>query len=169
VARSKIKTLLILRHAKSSWKFPDLADHDRPLNKRGKRDAPKIGNLLKERDLVPDIIISSTAVRAEKTAKMVAKASKYKGDVALSDSLYAAGPDAYIDVLRNLQNKYNTVLVIGHNPGLEELVKILSGEEYHVMPTCALVHVRLDIQSWLDIVQMTGKGRLVRLWNPHEL
>jgi phosphohistidine phosphatase len=169
VARSKIKTLLILRHAKSSWKFPDLADHDRPLNKRGKRDAPKIGNLLKEKDLVPDIIISSTAVRAEKTAKMVAKASKYKGKVTLTDSLYAAGPDAYIDVLRNLQNKYNTVLVIGHNPGLEELVKILSGEEHHVMPTCALAHIRLDIQSWSDIVQMTGKGRLVRLWNPHKL
>ena len=171
MARSKIKTLLILRHAKSSWKFSDLADHDRPLNKRGKRDAPKIGNLLKEKDLVPDIIISSTAVRAEKTAKMVAKASKYKDedDVALSDSLYTAGPDAYIDVLTNLQNKYNTVLVIGHNPGLEELVKILSGEEYHVMPTCALAHIRLDIQSWSDIVQMTGKGRLVRLWNPHEL
>ena len=177
--RSKIKTLLILRHAKSSWKFPDLADHDRPLNKRGKRDAPKIGKLLKEKDLVPDLIISSTAVRAERTAKMVAKASKYKGKVTLTDSLYAAGPDAagpdaagpdaYIDALRNLQNKYNTVLVIGHNPGLEELVKILSGEEYHVMPTCALAHIRLDIQSWSDIVQMTGKGRLVRLWNPHEL
>jgi phosphohistidine phosphatase len=169
VARSKIKTLLILRHAKSSWKFPDLADHDRPLNKRGKRDAPKIGNLLKEKDLVPDIIISSTAVRAEKTAKMVAKASKYKGKVTLTDSLYAAGPDAYIDVLRNLQNKYNTVLVIGHNPGLEELVKVLSGEEHHVMPTCALAHIRLDIHSWSDIVQMTGKGRLVRLWDPHKL
>lgn len=169
MARSKIKTLLILRHAKSSWKFPDLADHDRPLNKRGKRDAPKIGNLLKEKDLVPDIIISSTAVRAEKTAKMVAKASKYKGKVTLTDSLYAAGPDAYIDVLRNLQNKYNTVLIIGHNPGLEELVKILSGEEHHVMSTCALAHIRLDIQSWSDIVQMTGKGRLVRLWNPYEL
>ena len=167
--RSKVKTLLILRHAKSSWKFPDLDDHDRPLNKRGKRDAPKIGNLLKEKDLVPDLIISSTAVRAERTAKMVAKASKYKGDVALTNSLYAAGPDAYIDVLRNLQNKYNRVLVIGHNPGLEELVKMLSGEEHHIMRTCALAHVRLDIQSWSDIVQMTGKGRLVRLWIPHEL
>lgn len=79
--RSKIKTLLILRHGKSSWKLPELADHDRPLNKRGKRDAPKIGNLLKEKDLVPDLIISSNAVRAEKTAKIVAKASKYKGKV----------------------------------------------------------------------------------------
>jgi phosphohistidine phosphatase len=100
---------------------------------------------------------------------MVAKASKYKGNVTLSDSLYAAGPEGYIDVIRNLQDKYNTVLVIGHNPGLEELVKILSREEHHVMPTCALAHVRLDIQSWSDIVQMTGKGRLVRLWNPHKL
>jgi phosphohistidine phosphatase len=97
------------------------------------------------------------------------KTSKYKGNVSLTDSLYAAGPDAYIDVLSNLQDKYNTVLVIGHNPGLEELVKILSGEEYSVMPTCALAHVRLDIQSWSDIVQMTRKGTLVRLWNPHEL
>src|ERR671934_2596347 len=95
-----MKSLLILRHAKSSWKHPELSDHDRPLNKRGKRDAPKIGHLLKEKDLVPDLIISSTAVRAEKTAKLVAKASKYKGNVTLTDSLYAAGPDAYIDVLK---------------------------------------------------------------------
>jgi phosphohistidine phosphatase len=97
VMRSKIKTLLILRHGKSSWKLPELADHDRPLNKRGKRDAPKIGNLLKEKDLVPELIISSNAVRADKTAKIVAKASKYKGKVTLLDSLYAAGPDATVN------------------------------------------------------------------------
>ena len=82
-----MKTLLILRHAKSSWKEQDLPDHDRPLNKRGKNDAPRMGKLLKDEDLIPDLIMSSTAVRAKKTAELVAKACKYKGKIVLNHSL----------------------------------------------------------------------------------
>jgi phosphohistidine phosphatase len=83
-----MKTLLIMRHAKSSWKDPDLPDHDRPLNKRGKHDAPSMGKLLKDEDLIPDLIISSTAARAKKTAELVAKACKYKGEISLNQSLW---------------------------------------------------------------------------------
>ena len=85
-----MKTLLILRHAKSSWKFPDLSDHDRPLNRRGKQDAPRMGRLLKEKGLVPDLVISSTATRAKDTATAVAKHSGYKGRKINFESLYAA-------------------------------------------------------------------------------
>jgi phosphohistidine phosphatase len=136
-----MKSVLILRHAKSSWKHPDINDHDRPLNKRGKRDAPYMGDLLQNEDLVPDLIISSTAKRTYSTAKTVAKAAGYEGDIVLNQSIYAAPPTAYIDVLRNLSNEYTRVLMVGHNPGLEQLVNMLSGEE-HVMPTCSLVHVQ---------------------------
>ncbi len=87
-----MKSVLLHRHAKSSWKHPDLNDQDRPLNKRGKRDAPIMGRLLKRKDLVPDIIISSTAIRARSTAEAVAKASGYKGEIILNKSLYAVGP-----------------------------------------------------------------------------
>ena len=90
-----MKSLLILRHAKSSWKHPELSDHNRPLSKRGKNDAPRMGNLLKKEKLIPDMIISSTAIRAHLTAEAVAKACGYKAEVTLNRSLYAAGPEAY--------------------------------------------------------------------------
>src|SRR6266487_357541 len=99
-----MKSILVLRHAKSSWKQPELADHDRPLNKRGKRDAPLVGRLLKKKGLVPDNIISSTAMRARATAEAVAKASGYKGEITFNRSLYAAGPQAYIDALQDLSD-----------------------------------------------------------------
>jgi phosphohistidine phosphatase len=105
-----MKSVLVLRHAKSSWKHPALADHDRPLNKRGKRDASSIGGLLKREHLVPDIIISSTAMRARATAEAVAKASGYTGDITFNRSLYAAGPQAYIDALHDLSDDYVRVL-----------------------------------------------------------
>ena len=81
-----MKTLLILRHAKSSWKDLELPDQDRPLNKRGRHDAPRMGKLLKQEDLIPDHIVSSTALRAKKTAELVAKSCKYKGDIAFDNS-----------------------------------------------------------------------------------
>src|SRR6266496_5933668 len=101
-----MKSVLVLRHAKSSWKHPELADHDRPLNKRGKRDAPLIGRLLKKEDLVPESIISSTAIRARATAEAVAKASSYKGEIVLNKSLYAAGPEAYLDAMHDVSDEY---------------------------------------------------------------
>ncbi|MGC1929423.1 MAG: histidine phosphatase family protein [Candidatus Nitrosopolaris sp.] len=101
-----MKSVLILRHAKSSWKHPNLTDHDRPLNKRGKRDAPQTGKLLRKEHVAPETIISSTAVRARATAEAVAKASGYKGRITLNRSLYAAGPEAYLDALHNLSEDY---------------------------------------------------------------
>jgi phosphohistidine phosphatase len=162
-----MKSVLILRHAKSSWKHPDVNDHDRPLNKRGKQDAPRMGELLQNEHLVPDFIISSTAKRASSTAKAVAKAAGYEGDITLNQSLYAAPPTAYIDVLRGLSNEYTRVLIVGHNPGLEQLVNMLSGEE-HTMPTCSLVNVQLRINSWSEINYKT-KGRLLGVWKPRDL
>ncbi len=159
-----MKSILILRHAKSSWKHPDVNDHDRPLNKRGKRDAPHMGELLQDKHLVPDFVISSTAKRAHSTAKAVTKAAGYKGEITLNQSLYAASPTACIDVLHDLPNKYSQVLMIGHNPGLEQLVNMLSGEE-HTMRTCSLVHIQLRINNWTEIDYKT-KGKLLGIWNP---
>jgi phosphohistidine phosphatase len=162
-----MKSLLILRHAKSSWKDPDLTDHDRPLNKRGKGDAPRMGGLLKREHLVPDTIISSSAIRARATAEAVAKASGYKGEIISNSSLYAADSQTYIDALHKIPDDHFRALIIGHNPGLEELVEMLTGE-FHVMPTCALAHVRLRVLSWVDIDSKT-KGRLARIWQPRDV
>ena len=162
-----MKSVLVLRHAKSSWKHPDLADHDRPLNKRGKRDAPPMGRLLKREDLVPDIIISSTAIRARATAKAVAKASGYKGEIILNKSLYAAGPEAYLGVIHALSDEYVRVLIVGHNPGLEELVELLTGE-IHLMPTCSLAHVKFRVDKWSEIDNKI-KGQVAEIWRPRDL
>ena len=162
-----MKSILILRHAKSSWKHPELNDHDRPLNKRGMRDAPLIGEFLKNEHLIPDFIISSNAKRAHSTAKIVAKASGYKREIVLNQSLYAAQPTAYIDVLRDLSNEYARVLIIGHNPGLEELVSMLTRES-HSMSTCSHVHIQLRINKWTEMDNKT-KGKLSGIWHPRDL
>ena len=162
-----MKSVLLLRHAKSSWKDPDLTDHDRPLNKRGKRDAPRMGRLLKKEHLVPDIIISSTAVRARATAKAVAKTSGYKGEIVLDKSLYAPGPDSYFCIMHDLSDEYARVLIVGHNPGLEELVEMLTGE-IHLMPTCSLAHIKFRVDKWSDIDNKT-KGKMAEIWQPRDL
>jgi phosphohistidine phosphatase len=144
-----------------------LADHDRPLNKRGKQDAPRVGQFLQEHGLVPDRIISSTAKRARKTAQAVAKASGYDGKVKLTAAFFHAGPAAYIATLRDVSDDYRRVMVVGHNPGLEELVAEVTGLA-ELMPTAAVAHISLPIEQWKDLADGV-KGELVNLWRPKEL
>ncbi|MFC2055040.1 histidine phosphatase family protein [Chloroflexota bacterium] len=162
-----MKTLLILRHAKSSWKETGVTDHDRSLNKRGRRDAPRIGDLLREEGLVPDMILGSSAKRAKRTAEIVAEESGFGGDIMFSRELYAAWPESYIDVLNIQPDHYDCVMVVGHNPGLEELLLTLTGEAER-MPTAALAQVTLPIDSWRELSYETS-GALVKIWRPREL
>jgi phosphohistidine phosphatase len=162
-----MKSLLILRHAKSSWKDPELTDHDRPFNKRGKRDAPRIGKLLKNEHLVPEAMISSTAKRARASAEAVANASGYKGKITLNRSLYVAGPEAYLKVLHGLSDDSVRVLVVGHNPGLEELLEKFTGEA-QILSTCTLAHVKFSIDRWIELDYKT-KGQLAGIWQPSDL
>lgn len=162
-----MKTLLVLRHAKSSWKHPETSDHDRPLNKRGKRDAPRMGQLLAERGLRPDLIISSTAKRARLTADAVARHAGYAGTVQLERRLYLASPTEVIDVVREAAGTAQCVLVVGHNPGLEDLVARLTGQG-EALPTAALAAIRLSIRVWKDLALSSG-GRLAGLWRPREI
>ena len=162
-----MKTLLILRHAKSSWKNASLSDHDRPLNKRGKRDAPRMGKLLQEQGLVPDRIISSTAKRARKTATAIAKACDCEDKVELTSEFYHAGPGAYLAVLQNVSDDNQRVMVVGHNPGMEGLVAHLTGR-METMPTAALAHVALPIEPWTEL-DYEVQGELLDLWYPKGL
>lgn len=161
-----MKTLLLVRHAKSDWSDPLLADRDRPLNKRGKRDAPRLGERLRDERLLPDLIITSTAKRARKTAEAVAKGGAYEGAVKTCDALYGAGPDAYIAVLRGVPNSVERVMVIGHNPAVEELVQHLT-EQSVAMPTAALAQIDLPIGRWEQLGKTT-RGQLPRVWRPRE-
>ncbi len=160
-----MKTLLILRHAKSSWNDPALDDHVRPLNVRGERDAPRIGKFVREHGLIPDVIISSDAVRARLTAEAVAKAARYPREILVDSRLYGAEPSDLIAVLRTIQEaKAGTVMIVGHNPGLEELVAQLTGEQED-LPTAALAHIELPIDRWRDLKTST-RGTLLGLWRP---
>lgn len=162
-----MKTLLLLRHAKSSWKDSDLEDHDRPLNKRGKRDASRVGLLLQQQNLQPDVILSSSAKRARKTAAKVAKNCGYEGIIQLDGALYLAGPEAVLHVLRGVADSHNCVMLVGHNPGLEYLIELLTGTQTH-LPTAALAHLQVAIDSWSD-VSSTTRASLVDIWRPREL
>ena len=122
-----MKTLLILRHAKSSWKHAELPDFDRPLNKRGKRDAPRMGELLRQADLLPDLVLSSSAQRARQTTQAVVDSSGYGGEVRWMDSLYAAPPESYLEALRALDDSLQRVMLVGHNPSISDfLAKIIA-------------------------------------------
>ncbi len=161
-----MKTLLLLRHAKSSWKKPDLTDHERPLNKRGKKEAPKVGKFLKANDLVPDLILSSTARRAHDTADAVAEASGFDGQVDQYQDLYMSDPTSYLDILRCLPDEADRVLVVGHNPDLEALLTMLTDVTEH-MTTAALAVLALPISSWQELNEATD-ARLQNLWTPRE-
>ncbi len=162
-----MKTLLLMRHAKSSWKDTHIKDFDRPLNKRGERDAPLMGQLLLEQELVPQIILSSPALRARSTVEAITRAMNYQGEVQYFDSFYLAEPTVYVDVVRLLPDSYERVLLVGHNPGLEAMLQVLCGQ---VLPlsTAAVAHLALPMQRWSDL-NMDVEGELVQLWRPRDL
>lgn len=163
-----MKTLLVLRHAKSSWDQPGLDDHDRPLNARGEADAPRMGELVRDEDLMPDLIVSSDAVRARLTAEAMAAAAGYPGTIQLDPRLYHANPAAIIDVLASeIDGDEARVMIVGHNPGLEELVRKLTGEPTD-MPTAALARIDLPIDRWSDL-RTTTRGTLDGFWRPKDL
>ncbi len=163
-----MKTLLIMRHAKSSWKdYPELSDYDRSLNKRGKRDAPRMGEHLHRTGLVPDRILTSSAKRARKTASRVAKSCGYSGKVKKVEAFYDTVPGVYFETLQALPDKYQIVMAIGHNPTMEQLVYLLTGER-ELMPTAAIAHIELPVQRW-EALTLDIKGILVNLWTPKTL
>src|SRR5215212_820320 len=135
-----MKTLLLLRHAKSSWDNPSQQDFDRPLAERGKRDAPRMGRALKERGPEPDLIVSSPAVRARQTVEAAINAAGFTAALQFDESIYEAGLGELMRVVRNLPNSSSTVLMVGHNPGFEGLVYRLSGASER-MTTAALAAI----------------------------
>ncbi len=162
-----MKNLLIMRHAKSSWGNDYLGDHDRPLNNRGKRDAPRMGALLKLEELTPDLIISSTAERAMATAEAVALACEYEEKIQFTRQLYHADPETYLMILNGLPDAVERVMVVGHNPGAAELVAELTDVDTD-FTTANIAHVQLPIEHWHELNEMVA-GKLVNLWRPKEV
>ncbi len=157
-----MKTLLLLRHAKSSLNDPTLSDNIRPLSYQGKHDVYIIGKFLKNKKLIPDIIICSTAKRAVETSKLVAEYIGYHNEIHLYELLYQTTTKDYINVISQIPNKNNIVLLVGHNPVLENLIEIITNE-LRIMKMCSLVHIVLPINSWIEIKKT--KGKLIELFD----
>ena len=148
-----MKTLVLVRHAKSAWDAPGLADHERPLADRGLRDAPEMGRRLAERGLEPDVIRSSTAVRARTTAELIADALGLAPErLDLDERLYGASPEDILGVVREFDDAIGTAMVVAHDPGMSDLAFALSGTIEH-MPTCAVAEFRFDVGSWPEAVE----------------
>jgi len=157
-----VKTLFIIRHAKSSWDASNIDDFERPLNDRGKHDAPRMGKRLKEKDIQPTLLLSSPAKRALSTAKRIAKVLKYpKDDIKTDRRLYHADEETMLTIVRELKEKQDVVMIFSHNPGLTEFVNSLMDGELDIdnVPTCGVVAFKLDLDTWKDVDW--GKGKLL--------
>jgi phosphohistidine phosphatase len=152
-----MKTVLLLRHAKSEWGNPGLADFDRPLAERGLKDAPRIGQVLANYDFIPDKILASPARRAKQTAELVAEACSYKkAAIAWQESFYGGYSDDLIAALQGLPNSVNRAMLVGHNPAMEEAAAALligdTDEKLTIsIPTAGLLCLDLDIMTWTDL------------------
>jgi phosphohistidine phosphatase len=155
-----MKSLYIVRHAKSSWEDSSQSDFERGLNERGKRDAPRMAKRLKEKEIHPDLMISSHAKRALSTAKRIAEVLNYsKKDIKTDQKLYHADEDTILSVIRSIKDKYNTVMLFGHNPGLTDFVNTFVAEETDIdnVPTCGVVAFNLNVDSWSDVSWASAK------------
>lgn len=162
-----MKNLLLMRHAKSSWKAATLPDHQRPLNRRGKQDAPRMGRHLQAQGISLDAILCSTAVRARETAGGFLREYTFEGEVHYFDDLYQAGPEMILTLLKQLPDDVDAAMVIAHNPGLDDFLEMVC-DEYEHMPTACVAYIKLPIERWPDLREGT-RGKLADFWKPREL
>ena len=161
-----MKTLMLLRHAKSSWRDPAIADFDRPLNDRGRKAAELIGKFIASQNVNIDLVISSPAVRARQTIDLVLRAAKRSPEMRFDQRVYEASPTLLLEITSQIEDDRKSVLLVGHNPGMEELLALLVGVEQH-MPTASLAKVVLSSKKWDKI--MGEKGVLESFVRAREL
>ena len=162
-----MKKLLLMRHAKSSWKDVDIPDHDRPLKKRGQKDAARMGKQLKQKGIHPDKVLCSSAERAVRTAEALIGKIDFKGEVEYSEKLYMADCSAILALLKGLPDDLKTVMVIGHNPGMEALVQLLTGK-VEGLSTASIAYILAKIDHWKDLSK-EADIKLKKIWRPRDL
>jgi phosphohistidine phosphatase len=152
------KILYLVRHAKSSWKNPGLADTERPLNKRGKHDAPLMGKTLRSRREIPEMLISSPAKRAFSTAKHFAKEFNYKKEkIEISEILYMASVSDFYNAIVKCDNSIKSIMLFSHNPGITDFANLITGSDIENIPTSGTVRIDFDIEKWVDIKKTKGE------------
>lgn len=146
-----MKKLVLIRHAKSDWSNPFLDDFLRPLNKRGEINAPFMAKVLKEKNIKPDLIISSPSLRTKQTLEYFIKEFNYNDEVKLEESIYEAPYQNLLKVIKDIPNIHKTVFLMGHNPGLCDLTNFLVDKNFENIPTCGIVEIDFDVKNWKDI------------------
>ncbi len=155
-----MKNLIVIRHAKSSWDNPELEDHERPLNKRGNEDSLLMANVLKQYNLHIDKIFCSTAQRAKSTIEILTRELGIENNrIEYINELYNGSRRDILNFLKKLEDKPSSVAIVGHNPGLTDLVHFLLYDFDHELPTCSVVNINLDIEKWSEL--KSGLGTLV--------
>lgn len=153
-----MKSLYLIRHAKSSWDYPELRDIERPLNKRGRRDAPFMGSLLKGKGVRPDLLLSSPATRAYATAVFFAEALDYPVEqIRVAPVIYHGGEGDIFDLVRTLDDALHTVLLFGHNPALTGLANRFTHTYIPNVPTCGIVQVASPAARWADFSEADAR------------
>lgn len=156
-----MKRLYLIRHAKSSWKEEGKSDHERPLNSRGEKDAPFMAKLLKDKNIIPDLFISSDAVRAKSTAEKFAKVFNYpKDNIILSSELYLAGLTDFMKQITSIGKETECCFLFSHNPGISGIAYYLTGNYRVDMPTCAVFGIEFDIEDWCEVTNGSGRSIL---------
>ncbi len=153
-----MKTIVLIRHAKSDWGNDALLDFDRHLNTRGYEDAYRSSKSLLEKKIVPDCILSSPAVRAFTTAVIFARAfSISENTIKLEKDIYEAKVSALVKVLKNIDNAHNTVFMFGHNPGFTDLFNEISNSDIDNVPTCGIMAIKFNVDSWKNLTDTKGE------------
>ena len=154
-----MKTLYIVRHAKSSWRFPELRDFDRPLNKRGKKNAPEMGKRLKARHILPDLLMTSPANRAITTAREIAEKIGYpEANIRENDGIYHSSETTLLEIIKKTDNSINELMLFGHNPGFTDLANLAGDQWIDNIPTCGIVAIEFDVNSWRSIKPKSGRN-----------
>lgn len=156
-----------MRHAKSSWGKPALRDHDRPLNKRGEHACRLMGAFLQDKGIIPERIISSTALRARETVNGLLESLSVEAEVIYTRDLYHANVDSLLTQLQELPTEIELTMLVGHNPGMDDFLDVICDEQDH-MPTAAIARIEFDITHW-DKLTDTTPGKLINLWKPREI
>lgn len=163
-----MKTLYVVRHAKSSWDHPDLADFDRPLADRGENDAPRMGGRLKEYKQFPDLVVTSSAVRALNTAKIISKAIGFPVESIITNrKIYHADSETLLEIVRKFPDEKECVMLVGHNPGLTYFVNKLIDQDIENIPTCGIIRAELKITRWGSF--KWGCGKMISFDTPKSL
>lgn len=153
-----MKTLYLNRHAKSSWENISLSDFERPLNKRGQRDAPLMGKILREKIKAPDVIYSSPALRAITTAHIIAEKLEFNiSNIIENQKIYDSAISDILRIINSTDDKYQRIMIFGHNPTFTMLSNYLSDKSIENIPTCGFVQIDFDLNKWNDIEGNTGK------------